>query len=70
MKKLYKHKPLMPWIKKFNKRIGKTGFKVELTFEGLKRSFSGELKDIESWIKRTLKVLWKCSVPICIEAVG
>lgn len=41
LKKAYKNKPLSHWEKKFNKRIGKTRFKVERTFGGIKRWFSG-----------------------------
>ena len=41
LKKAYKNKPLSYWEKKFNKLIGKTRFKVERTFGGIKRWFSG-----------------------------
>jgi IS5 family transposase len=41
LKKAYKNKPLTTWEKKFNKLIGKTRFKVERTFGGIKRWFSG-----------------------------
>ncbi|PHS10826.1 MAG: IS5/IS1182 family transposase [Kordia sp.] len=41
LKKAYKNKPLTYWEKKFNKLIGKTRFKVERTFGGIKRWFSG-----------------------------
>lgn len=41
LKKAYKNKPLTQWEKKFNKLIGKTRFKVERTFGGIKRWFSG-----------------------------
>ncbi len=41
LKKAYKNKPLTIWEKKFNKLIGKTRFKVERTFGGIKRWFSG-----------------------------
>jgi IS5 family transposase len=41
LKKAYKGKPLTPWEKKFNKLIGKTRFKVERTFGGIKRWFNG-----------------------------
>lgn len=41
LKKAYKNKPLTKWEKKFNKLIGKTRFKVERTFGGIKRWFSG-----------------------------
>ncbi len=41
LKKAYKNKPLTNWEKKFNKLIGKTRFKVERTFGGIKRWFSG-----------------------------
>ena len=41
LKKAYKNKPLTHWEKKFNKLIGKTRFKVERTFGGIKRWFSG-----------------------------
>lgn len=37
LKKSYKNKPLTNWEKKFNKLIGKTRFKVERTFGGIKR---------------------------------
>lgn len=40
-KKAYKNKPLTNWEKKFNKLIGKTRFKVERTFGGIKRWFNG-----------------------------
>jgi IS5 family transposase len=43
LKKAYKNKPLTPWEKKFNKLIGKTRFKVERTFGGIKRWFNGGL---------------------------
>lgn len=41
LKKAYKNKPLTNWEKKFNKIIGKTRFKVERTFGGIKRWFNG-----------------------------
>lgn len=41
LKKAYKNKPLTSWEKKFNKIIGKTRFKVERTFGGIKRWFNG-----------------------------
>jgi IS5 family transposase len=41
LKKAYKNKPLTRWEKRFNKLIGKTRFKVERTFGGIKRWFSG-----------------------------
>lgn len=41
LKKAYKNKPLTHWEQKFNKLIGKTRFKVERTFGGIKRWFSG-----------------------------
>ena len=41
LKKDYKNKPLTHWEKKFNKLIGKTRFKVERTFGGIKRWFNG-----------------------------
>ncbi|MGV8813694.1 MAG: IS5 family transposase [Gelidibacter sp.] len=43
LKKAKKNKPLTPWEKKFNKLIGKTRFKVERTFGGIKRWFNGGL---------------------------
>jgi IS5 family transposase len=43
LKKAYKNKPLTSWEKKFNKLIGKTRFKVERTFGGIKRWFNGGL---------------------------
>lgn len=41
LKKAKKGKPLTGWEKKFNKLIGKTRFKVERTFGGIKRWFNG-----------------------------
>ena len=41
LKKAYKNKPLKESEKRFNKLIGKTRFKVERTFGGIKRWFSG-----------------------------
>lgn len=41
--KAKKGKPLTAWEKKFNKLIGKTRFKVERTFGGIKRWFNGGL---------------------------
>lgn len=41
LKKAYKNKPLTSWEQKFNKLIGKTRFKVERTFGGIKRWFNG-----------------------------
>jgi transposase, IS5 family len=41
LKKAKKNKPLTHWEVKFNKIIGKTRFKVERTFGGIKRWFSG-----------------------------
>jgi len=41
LKKAKKNKPLSQWEKKFNKQIGKTRFKVERTFGGIKRWFNG-----------------------------
>ena len=40
-KKGKKNKPLTHWEKKFNKLVGKTRFKVERTFGGIKRWFRG-----------------------------
>lgn len=41
LKKAKKNEPLTRWEKKFNKLIGKTRFKVERTFGGIKRWFFG-----------------------------
>jgi len=41
LKKAKKNRPLTNWEKKFNKLIGKTRFKVERTFGGIKRWFDG-----------------------------
>lgn len=41
LKKAKKNKPLTIWEKRFNKLIGKTRFKVERTFGGIKRWFLG-----------------------------
>lgn len=41
LKKAKKNKPLTRWEKKFNKLVGKTRFKVERTFGGIKRWFFG-----------------------------
>jgi len=41
LKKAKKNKPLTSWEKKFNKLIGQTRFKVERTFGGIKRWFTG-----------------------------
>ena len=41
LKKAYKNTPLTYWEKKFNKLIGKTRFKIERTFGGIRRWFSG-----------------------------
>jgi IS5 family transposase len=41
LKKAKKNKPLTKWEKRFNKLIGKIRFKVERTFGGIKRWFSG-----------------------------
>ena len=41
LKKAYKNKPLTQWEKRFNKIIGKTRFKIERTFGGIKLWFSG-----------------------------
>ena len=41
LKKALKNKPLTIWEKRFNKLIGKTRFKVERTFGGIKRWFNG-----------------------------
>lgn len=41
LKKAKKNKPLTIWEKRFNKLVGKTRFKVERTFGGIKRWFSG-----------------------------
>jgi IS5 family transposase len=41
LKKAVKNKPLTNWEKKFNKLIGKTRFKVERTFGGIKLWFRG-----------------------------
>jgi len=41
LKKAKKNKPLTHWEKKFNKMVGKTRFKVERTFGGIKRWFFG-----------------------------
>lgn len=41
LKKACKNRPLTSWEKKFNKLVGKTRFKVERTFGGIKRWFLG-----------------------------
>lgn len=41
LKKAYKNKPLKESEKRFNKLIGRTRFKVERTFGGIKRWFNG-----------------------------
>lgn len=41
LKKAKRNHPLSHWEKKFNKIIGKTRFKVERTFGGIKRWFNG-----------------------------
>jgi len=41
LKKAKKNKPLTIWEKRFNKLVGKTRFKVERTFGGIKRWFLG-----------------------------
>ena len=41
LKKAVRNKPLTTWEKKFNKIIGKTRFKVERTFGGIKLWFRG-----------------------------
>jgi IS5 family transposase len=41
LKKARKNKPLTKWELKFNKLVGKTRYKVERTFGGIKRWFSG-----------------------------
>lgn len=41
LKKAKKNKPLTHWEKKFNKLVGKTRFKIERTFGGVKRWFFG-----------------------------
>lgn len=41
LKKAKKNKPLTKWEKIFNKLVGKTRFKVERTFGGIKRWFHG-----------------------------
>lgn len=41
LKKALKNKPLTKWEKKFNKLVGKTRFKVERTFGGIKLWFRG-----------------------------
>jgi len=41
LKKAKKNNPLTIWEKRFNKLVGKTRFKVERTFGGIKRWFSG-----------------------------
>jgi len=41
LKKAKKNKPLTKWEKRYNKLIGKTRFKVERTFGGIKRWFGG-----------------------------
>lgn len=41
LKKAKRNTPLTHWEKKFNKLVGKTRFKVERTFGGIKRWFNG-----------------------------
>jgi IS5 family transposase len=41
LKKAVKNKPLTKWKTRFNKLIGKTRFKVERTFGGIKLWFKG-----------------------------
>lgn len=41
LKKALKNKPLSRWENRFNKLVGQTRFKVERTFGGIKRWFSG-----------------------------
>lgn len=43
LKKAKKNKPLTNWELKFNKLIGKTRFKVERTFDGIKKWLNGGL---------------------------
>ena len=43
LRKAYKNKHLTCWERKFNKLIGRTKFKVERTFGGIKRWFNGGL---------------------------
>ena len=52
LKKAYKNKPLTRWEKKFNKLIGKTRFKVERTFGGIKRWFNGGLARYRGMAKK------------------
>lgn len=41
LKRARRNNPLTHWEKKFNKLVGKTRFKVERTFGGIKRWFNG-----------------------------
>lgn len=43
LKKALKNKPLTKWESRFNKLVGKTRFKVERTFDEIKRWFNGGL---------------------------
>jgi len=70
LRKAYKNKPLTRWEKKFNKLIGKTRFKVERTFGGIKRWFNGGLARYRGIKKCIPKILWKPCVTICIEVQG
>ncbi len=70
LKKAYKNKPLTHWEKKFNKLIGKTRFKVERTFGGIKRWFSGGVARYKGIQKCILKILWRLCAIICIEVQG
>jgi IS5 family transposase len=57
LKKAKKNQPLTYWEKKFNKIIGQTRFKVERTFGGIRRWFSGgtaRYRGIEKMHKQNL----------------
>lgn len=51
LKKAKKNKPLTSWEQKFNKLIGKTRFKVERTFGGIKRWFRGGIAKYKGMAK-------------------
>lgn len=51
LKKAKKNKPLTKWEKRFNKLVGKTRFKVERTFGGIKLWFGGGVARYRGLVK-------------------
>ena len=70
LKKAVKNKPLTKWETRFNKLIGKTRFKFERTFGGIKLWFKGGIARYRGMKKmHTQNLMRQCAI-IYIEVQG